>query len=155
MQVKLLRAIQEKKVRKVGSAVEEAVDVRIVSATHRKLKECVDTGAFRQDLYYRLNVIELKMPPLRERQEDIPVLVEALLARICPNHSPVLTDEAMQALCRYSYPGNVRERWRIFSKERPRSASTTVSASTTCNSPRTLRCSTRRPDTPEKRSTIT
>ncbi len=109
MQVKLLRAIQEKKVRKVGSAVEEAVDVRIVSATHRKLKECVDTGAFRQDLYYRLNVIELKMPPLRERQEDIPVLVESLLARICPDHSPVLADEAMQALCNYSYPGNVRE----------------------------------------------
>ena len=109
MQVKLLRAIQEKKVRKVGSAVEEAVDVRIVSATHRKLKECVDTGAFRQDLYYRLNVIELKMPPLRERQEDIPVLVEALLARICPDHSLVLADEAMQALCNYSYPGNVRE----------------------------------------------
>ena len=109
MQVKLLRAIQEKKVRKVGSAVEEAVDVRIVSATHRKLKECVDAGSFRQDLYYRLNVIELKMPPLRERQEDILPLVDALLARICPGYSPVLSDEAMQALCAYSYPGNVRE----------------------------------------------
>jgi len=109
MQVKLLRAIQEKKVRKVGSAVEEGVDVRIVSATHRKLKECVDAGSFRQDLYYRLNVIELKMPPLRERQEDIPPLVEALLARICPSHSPALSGEAIQALCAYSYPGNVRE----------------------------------------------
>lgn len=109
MQVKLLRAIQEKKVRKVGSAGEEAVDVRIVSATHRKLKECVETGTFRQDLYYRLNVIELKMPALRERQEDIPQLVSALLARICPDTRPTLTDEAMQALRQYAYPGNVRE----------------------------------------------
>ena len=109
MQVKLLRAIQEKKVRKVGSAAEEAVDVRIVSATHRKLKECVETGTFRQDLYYRLNVIELKMPALRERQEDIPQLVSALLARICPESRPTLTDEAMQALRQYAYPGNVRE----------------------------------------------
>ena len=72
MQVKLLRAIQEKKVRKVGSATEEPVDVRIVSATHRKLKDCVDAGSFRQDLYYRLNVIELKMPALRERQRMFP-----------------------------------------------------------------------------------
>ena len=109
MQVKLLRAIQEKKVRKVGSAVEEAVDVRIVSATHRKLKECVEAGTFRQDLYYRLNVIELKMPALRERQEDIPQLVDALLSRICPNSRPALTDAAMQALREYAYPGNVRE----------------------------------------------
>ncbi|MFB0936087.1 MAG: sigma-54 dependent transcriptional regulator [Propionivibrio sp.] len=109
MQVKLLRAIQEKKVRKVGSATEEAVDVRIVSATHRRLKECVEAGTFRQDLYYRLNVIELKMPALRERQEDVPQLVDALLSRICPDSRPALTDEAMQALCAYAYPGNVRE----------------------------------------------
>ena len=109
MQVKLLRAIQEKKVRKVGSAVEEAVDVRIVSATHRMLKECVDAGAFRQDLYYRLNVIELKMPALRERQEDIPLLVESLLARMYPDGGPRLTEEAMRALRDYGYPGNVRE----------------------------------------------
>lgn len=109
MQVKLLRAIQEKKVRKVGSATEEPVDVRIVSATHRKLKDCVDTGSFRQDLYYRLNVIELKMPALRERQEDIPLLVEASLLRICGARPPRLSDEAMNALCRYPYPGNVRE----------------------------------------------
>ena len=109
VQVKLLRAIQEKKVRKVGSATEEPVDVRIVSATHRKLKDCVDAGSFRQDLYYRLNVIELKMPALRERQEDIPLLVEASLLRICGARAPRLSDEAMQALCRYPYPGNVRE----------------------------------------------
>ena len=109
MQVKLLRAIQEKKVRKVGSATEEPVDVRIVSATHRKLKDCVDTGSFRQDLYYPLNVIELKMPALRERQEDIPLLVEASLMRICGARPPQLSNDAMSALRRYPYPGNVRE----------------------------------------------
>jgi len=109
MQVKLLRAIQEKKVRKVGNAVEEAVDVRIISATHRNLKDCVDAGNFRQDLYYRLNVIELRMPPLRERQEDIPVLVEAALARICGAKRPLLAPDALRALCAYSFPGNVRE----------------------------------------------
>ncbi|GHU31168.1 type 4 fimbriae expression regulatory protein PilR [Betaproteobacteria bacterium] len=109
MQVKLLRAIQEKRVRKVGSATEEAVDVRIISATHRLLKDCVDAGAFRQDLYYRLNVIELKMPSLRERKEDIPLLVESLLSRIYTDNRPRLTEEAMRALCEYAYPGNVRE----------------------------------------------
>src|SRR5664279_2058779 len=109
MQVKLLRAIQEKKVRKVGSANEEAVDVRIISATHQKLKDCVDAATFRQDLYYRLNVIELKMPALRERQEDIPLLVEAALLRICGAQPPEITSEALRALGTYAYPGNVRE----------------------------------------------
>ncbi len=109
MQVKLLRAIQEKKVRKVGSTLEESVDVRIVSATHRLLKDCVDAGSFRQDLYYRLNVIELKMPSLRERREDIPVLVDSLLSRMYPADRPRLAPEAMRALSDYAYPGNVRE----------------------------------------------
>jgi two-component system response regulator PilR (NtrC family) len=109
MQVKLLRAIQEKRVRKVGCANEEPTDVRIISATHRKLKDCVDAASFRQDLYYRLNVIELKMPPLRERQEDIPLLVAAALARLCGARIIELTVEAMNALCTYAYPGNVRE----------------------------------------------
>ncbi len=109
MQVKLLRAIQEKRVRKVGSAVEEAVDVRIISATHRTLKDCVDAGSFRQDLYYRLNVIELRMPPLRERQEDIAPLVDALLRRICAGKPPRMDVRAMQALQDYSFAGNVRE----------------------------------------------
>lgn len=109
MQVKLLRVIQEKKVRKVGSTNEETVDVRIVSATHRKLKDCVDASTFRQDLYYRLNVIELKMPTLRERQEDITLLVKAMLSRICGANPPELSPEAMRALCAYAYPGNVRE----------------------------------------------
>ena len=109
MQVKLLRAIQEKRVRKVGHANEEAVDVRIVSATHRKLKDCVDAATFRKDLYYRLNVIELKMPALRERQEDIPLLVEAALSRISGTRKPEIAAEAMRALSKYVYPGNVRE----------------------------------------------
>ena len=109
MQVKLLRAIQEKRVRKVGCANEEPVDVRVVSATHQKLKDCVDAGRFRQDLYYRLNVIELKMPSLRERQSDIPLLIEATLQRICSERPPEITTDALRALCNYAYPGNVRE----------------------------------------------
>lgn len=109
MQVKLLRAIQEKRVRKVGCANEEPVDVRVVSATHQKLKDCVDAGRFRQDLYYRLNVIELKMPSLRERQGDIPLLIEATLQRICSERPPEITTDALRALCNYAYPGNVRE----------------------------------------------
>jgi two-component system response regulator PilR (NtrC family) len=109
MQVKLLRAIQEKRVRKVGSTAEEAVDVRIISATHHCLKDCVDAGTFRQDLYYRVNVIELKMPPLREREEDIEALVEALLLRLSGAPPPRLERRALAALKAYSFPGNVRE----------------------------------------------
>jgi two-component system response regulator PilR (NtrC family) len=109
MQVKLLRVIQEKKARKVGSAVEEPIDVRIISATHRLLKDCVEAGTFRQDLYYRLNVIELRMPALRERREDIPLLVESLLSRLYPDGQPRLSEAALRALREYGYPGNVRE----------------------------------------------
>ncbi|QKS28070.1 MAG: Regulatory protein AtoC [Accumulibacter sp.] len=109
MQVKLLRAIQEKKVRRVGSTVEEAVDVRIISATHHQLRDCVDAGTFRQDLYYRVNVIELKMPPLRERREDIAPLAEAMLCRLCGPQPPRLDAEAARVLDAYSFPGNVRE----------------------------------------------
>ena len=109
MQVKLLRAIQEKRVRKVGSVAEEAVDVRIICATHRNLRECVDKGCFRQDLYYRLNVIELRMPPLRERVEDIAPLVESILRRLCGEQHPRLSSGALKSLELYSFPGNVRE----------------------------------------------
>ncbi|MBW7903585.1 MAG: sigma-54-dependent Fis family transcriptional regulator [Rhodocyclaceae bacterium] len=108
MQVKLLRAIQEKRVRKVGSTSEEPVDVRLISATHRCLRECVESGGFRQDLYYRLNVIELRMPPLRERREDVPPLVEALLARSA-GRAVEVGESAMRALANYAFPGNVRE----------------------------------------------
>ncbi len=110
MQVKLLRALQEKRVRKVGCASEEAVDVRLICATHKNLKACVDAGTFRQDLYYRLNVIELRIPPLRERNEDVPALVAAILHRLDGGDTPItIAAEASKALSRYSFPGNVRE----------------------------------------------
>jgi two-component system response regulator PilR (NtrC family) len=110
MQVKLLRAIQEKKVRKVGATGEEPVDVRIISATHRSLGEEVKGGTFRQDLYYRLNVIELRMPSLREMREDIPRLAEAILSRQCAGREPPrLAAGALSELARYDFPGNVRE----------------------------------------------
>jgi two-component system response regulator PilR (NtrC family) len=112
MQVKLLRVIQEKKVRRVGDTQEDAIDVRIISATHRSLSEQVDAGQFRQDLFYRLNVIELKMPSLREIPEDIPLMVKEVverLARTSGNPAPTVSEEAMLALRRYDFPGNVRE----------------------------------------------
>lgn len=112
MQVKLLRVIQEKKVRKVGSTQEEPVDVRIISATHKKLGEQVDAGKFRHDLYYRLNVIELRMPAVRERREDIPLFVNAILVKLAVSvgsKKPEVSQEAMEALTRYDCPGNVRE----------------------------------------------
>ncbi|MBT0962100.1 sigma-54-dependent transcriptional regulator [Denitromonas iodatirespirans] len=112
MQVKLLRVIQEKRVRRIGDTTEQPVDVRIVSATHQNLRALVDENRFRQDLFYRLNVIELKMPALRERREDIPQLAEALLARLAEEARmplPRLSSKAVDALCSYGFPGNVRE----------------------------------------------
>src|SRR5262245_47551568 len=112
MQVKLLRVIQEKRVRKVGDTHEEAVDVRIISATHQNLADLVETGRFRQDLYYRLNVIELKMPALRQIPEDIPLIARAILARLAKENGqgvPEFTPEALTALKQYEFPGNVRE----------------------------------------------
>jgi two-component system response regulator PilR (NtrC family) len=112
MQVKLLRAIQEKRVRKVGATGEDAVDVRIISATHQNLTACVESGKFRQDLYYRLNVIGLQMPPLRECREDIPILAAAMLARIATlagTRPHQLSPSASLALGEYGFPGNARE----------------------------------------------
>ena len=109
MQVKLLRAIQEKAVRPVGSQQEVAVDVRILSATHKNLHDLVRTGAFRQDLYYRLNVIELVIPPLRERAGDIPALAAHLAAKLSMGRPLPLTPAALATLKRYPFPGNVRE----------------------------------------------
>ena len=112
MQSKLLRAIQERSVRPLGSTQEETVDVRILSATHHDLAAAVQAGRFRQDLYYRLNVIEIFIPPLRERKEDLPALCQALLERIArESHSPVarLTSTALAAIASYPLPGNVRE----------------------------------------------
>jgi len=112
MQVKLLRAIQEKRVRKVGAPAEDPVDIRIISATHQNLKELVAAARFRQDLFYRLDVIELKMPPLRECREDVPLLAESILARLARESGlplPRLTAGALRALGEYPFPGNVRE----------------------------------------------
>jgi two-component system response regulator PilR (NtrC family) len=112
MQVKLLRVVQEKTVRAVGDAREEPIDVRILSATHKNLTDLVAAGRFREDLFYRINVIELRVPPLRERSEDIPDLAAVILRRLCRKmntETPTLDDQAVQALQVYAFPGNVRE----------------------------------------------
>ena len=112
MQVKLLRAIQERRVRKVGSTTEDPVDVRILSATHQDLAKLVAAGRFRQDLYYRLNVIELHVPSLRERSEDIAMLADAILDRLAQRggvERARLSADAMRELQNYPFPGNVRE----------------------------------------------
>jgi two-component system, NtrC family, response regulator PilR len=112
MQVKLLRAIQEKKARKVGSTQEDSVDVRIISATHQSLADCVESGKFRHDLYYRLNVIELRMPALRDMREDIPTIASSVLDKLASQTKavrPQLEDDAMRGLSQYDFPGNVRE----------------------------------------------
>ena len=112
MQVKLLRAIQEKAVRPVGSQQEMQIDVRVLSATHKDLARLVELGEFRQDLYYRINVIELRVPPLRERHEDIGVFADRILLRMAQawgEEPPTISSEALTALESYGFPGNVRE----------------------------------------------
>src|SRR4051794_24286894 len=112
MQVKLLRVLQERKVKPVGGVSEREVDVRIVAATNRDLETEVEKGTFRQDLFYRLNVIQLRLPPLRERREDIPLLVDHFSRKFAAEHGRNITGtapEAMSALMAYHFPGNVRE----------------------------------------------
>ena len=112
MQVKLLRAIQEKRVRKVGATQEDPVDVRVLSATHQDLGALVSEGRFRQDLFYRLNVIELVMPPLRDCREDIPEIAASILARLAAQSGGTparLSPQALEELARYDFPGNIRE----------------------------------------------
>ncbi len=112
MQVKLLRVIQEKSVRPIGAQKEMPTDVRILSATHKDLAALVETGGFRQDLFYRINVIELHVPPLRERGDDITLLAEHILQRIAAQsgeETPRLSADAIHALSQYPFPGNVRE----------------------------------------------
>lgn len=112
MQVKLLRVIQEKRVRKIGAPTEEDVDVRVICATHQDIKGLVDQGRFRQDLFYRLNVIELHMPALRECHEDIPLLATHILGRLAHAagiRPPLLSPAAVKELCTHPFPGNVRE----------------------------------------------
>ena len=112
MQVKLLRVIQEKKIRQIGAHNETPVNVRILSATHKDLAEMVKRDQFRQDLFYRINVIELNVPPLRERSEDIPLLAESIVGRIAGeygNKTPKFAPGVLEMLESYNYPGNVRE----------------------------------------------
>jgi two-component system response regulator PilR (NtrC family) len=113
MQVKLLRALQERAVRPVGGETEVAVNVRVISATHKDLSQLTATGSFRQDLYYRLNVIEVRTPSLRDRRDDIPLLAGAILARLSRSNGldppPTLDAGALARLCDYPFPGNVRE----------------------------------------------
>jgi two-component system response regulator PilR (NtrC family) len=112
MQVKLLRVIQEKSVRPVGDSREMPIDVRILSATHKNLSALVAEGKFREDLFYRVNVIEIRVPPLRERLEDIDELVDSIVTRLgrqMSNRSLRMTDAASRALREYHFPGNVRE----------------------------------------------
>lgn len=131
MQVKLLRAIQEKRVRKVGATSEDAVDVRLISATHQSLSQLVEQGKFRQDLYYRLAVIELRMPSLRECREDVPMLAEAILARLASESGigrAKLSATAHEALQGYDFPGNTRELENILERAIALSASDEIQA---------------------------
>jgi len=112
MQVKLLRAIQEKTVRPVGASDEQRTDIRLLSATHKTLANEVEAGRFRQDLFYRINVIDVRVPSLRERLEDLPALTSSILKRICAadgKESARLDKSALKALSDYTFPGNVRE----------------------------------------------
>ncbi len=132
MQVKLLRAIQEKRVRKVGSPVEETVDVRIVSATHQNLRALVDQGQFRQDLFFRLNVIELRTPALRECGSDIQHLAERIVERLALASGispPTITSAAVAALLGYTFPGNVRELENILERAMALRAGDVIDAS--------------------------
>jgi two-component system, NtrC family, response regulator PilR len=132
MQVKLLRVIQEKAVRPVGEQLEIGVDVRILSATHKNLSQLVAEGKFREDLFYRVNVIELRVPSLRERPEDVPELADAILRRLGRRMKitpPALARDALDALEFYAYPGNVRELENILERAITLSTSGEVRAS--------------------------
>jgi transcriptional regulator with PAS, ATPase and Fis domain len=109
MQAKLLRVLQEKEVRPVGSNDRVKVDVRVVAATNRDLEAAYMNGTFRKDLYFRLNVVTMNLPSLRERKSDIPSLVQYFLEKMSPNAPMTVTPSAMKALLGYSWPGNVRE----------------------------------------------
>ena len=131
MQVKLLRAIQEKSIRPVGSSEEQSTDIRLLSATHKSLTNEVDAGRFRQDLYYRINVIDVTVPSLRERIEDVPALTKNILARIGTEHGTAesrLDNSAVNALKNYTFPGNVRELENILERAIALSDGDTINA---------------------------
>ena len=131
MQVKLLRAIQEKKIRPIGSNIEEDIDVRILSATHKDLKKLIQDEKFREDLFFRINVIPLSMPSLLERPEDIGVLAEHIIEKINlqnPESRSVLSADSLKALQQYTFPGNVRELENILERACALSDSKTINA---------------------------
>ncbi len=131
MQVKLLRAIQEKTIRPVGASEEQPTDIRLLSATHKDLANEVEVGKFRQDLYYRINVIDVRVPSLRDRLEDIPALTKHILSRIAAEHGKVesrLDKSAINALSNYTFPGNVRELENILERALALSDGDTVTA---------------------------
>ena len=131
LQVKLLRALQERRVKPVGATEEVEADVRVVAATNRELEEEVARGAFRSDLYYRLNVIEVRLPPLRQRREDIPILVEHFIRRFSTEQDKEVvgvTPEAMKRLEEYDFPGNVRELENIMERAIALSTGTFIDA---------------------------
>lgn len=109
MQAKLLRVLQERKVRAVGGDREQEVDVRVIAATNKDLEKEVRKGTFREDLYYRIHVIQISMPSLRERKEDIPLLVDAFIKKFKPYNNPVISPKALHLLMQYNYSGNIRE----------------------------------------------
>ncbi len=127
MQVKLLRVIQEKTVRAVGASKESAVDVRVLSATHRNLSDMVAAGEFREDLYYRINVIEIHVPALRNRSDDVLMLADHILSRL--NAKATLNEDARAALLGYAFPGNVRELENMLERAVTLCTSGTISAS--------------------------
>jgi two-component system response regulator PilR (NtrC family) len=130
LQVKLLRALQERKVKQVGATDELEIDVRVIAATNRDLETEVSRGAFRADLYYRLNVIEIRLPPLRHRREDVPLLAEHFLRRFASEHKRAarLSTEAMRRLESYEFPGNVRELENLIERAVALSSGTLIGA---------------------------
>lgn len=133
MQVKLLRALQERRIKPVGGVAEQAVDVRVLAATNRELDEEVDAHRFRSDLFYRLNVIPLRLPPLRDRRDDIPLLTDAFLRKFAAQSGRAvrgLTPEALALLCNYHYPGNVRELENLIERAVTLSSDTLIDATT-------------------------
>ncbi|MCD6387865.1 MAG: sigma 54-interacting transcriptional regulator, partial [Desulfobulbaceae bacterium] len=118
MQVKLLRVLQEKKIIRVGGTTEIPINVRILSATNRDLRKAMEQGRFRRDLYYRINVVPLFIPPLREHKDDIPLLVSHFLAKfsLMKKTEKMISPEAMELLISYDYPGNIRELGNIIER---------------------------------------
>jgi DNA-binding NtrC family response regulator len=111
LQAKLLRALQEREIKPVGSTERRQIDVRVIAATNRDLEAAIRSGTFRQDLFFRLNVVQIKLPPLRDRKSDIPLLVTAFLEKFSDQreHVRTISEEAMRRLVAYDWPGNVRE----------------------------------------------